>query len=155
MSEQIEESRSEATRNVDEQRAFFLWFKEMLAVIPKIQQDIADNQRDIKATQLQIVEIDKKHTASIDDLKKTFGSKLDHVVDTNNEQNKALANFDLTLSQIKPYIEYVAPISQKWRVWRPRVIWFGALSSLWVVISFFDPSVSPAALRLFIKALMG
>lgn len=140
---------------LEDQKAVVSMVQRFLDSVPKIQSDIEENQNEIRKTQKQIIAIDKKHTEAIARLEKSTNDKLDDVVDMNNHQTIVLSSIQTTIDEIKPFIEYAAPVSRAWHRWRPRIMWFGAASMAWVVISFFDPSVSPAALRLFIKALMG
>ncbi len=160
MSEQTGANSNEARSYItdpaclEDQKAVVNMVQRFLDSVPKIQSDIEDNQNEIRKTQQQIIAIDKKHTNAIARLEKTTNDKLDDVVDMNSHQTVVLTSIQSTMDEIKPFIEYAAPVSRIWREWRPRIIWAGAGSMAWVLISFFDPSLSPAALRLFIKALI-
>jgi hypothetical protein len=149
--EQLEEQE----RCIEKQRVFLDKLLEFMDWAPRMERRIIEAEKIVDEHNRKLAAVDKRLTDDIEDLRKMVKDQFGAVMDINKKQNETLSNIQDSISKIEPYLEYAKPLTEGWEKWRPRVIWAGLASMVWVVISILSPHESHDILLKILEKLVG
>lgn len=154
----------EQERCIEKQRVFLDKLFEFMEWAPRMERRIIEAEKNVDEHNRKLAAVDKRLTDDITDLRKIVEDRFGAVMELNKNQSATLEDhgkkldkldkIEKAIEKITPILEYTTPLADKWDAWRPKLIWVGLASTGWVIISFVNPTLSPATLSKLITKIV-